>query len=595
MCVSDRISRLRDWMKKEQIDICVVPTADYHNSEYVGEYFKFRQYLTGFTGSAGTAVVTMEEACLWTDGRYFIQAEDELRGTEIHLFRMGEPGVPSLSEYMERSLPEGGVIGFDGRTVELAESKCYERCAKRRGGSIRFSCDPAAAVWINRPELPNSPAFFLEQTYTGESMKEKLFRIRGKMEENRADVHLISSLDDIAWILNIRGNDIAYCPLVLAYLIVWMDHADLFVDQNKFSEDMRTLFSENHIVLHPYGDVYEAVEKIRASHTILIDPARISCALFGKIGKQVKIVEKENPSVRMKCRKNDTEAEHIRKAHIKDGIAHTRFLYWIKKNIGKIPMTELSVSEKLQQFRAEQEGYLGPSFEPISAFGSHGAIVHYSPSSNTDRKLEPGQLILMDTGGHYMEGSTDITRTIALGNIPRKQKEDFTLVARAMLKLSDTVFLHGCSGKTLDCIARNVFWKERVNFNHGTGHGVGYLMNIHEDPIRFQWKDSSTLSCPFEKNMVITDEPGIYVEGSHGIRLENELIVQEDEKNQYGQFMCFQTLTWVPIDLDAILPDMMSQEEKELLNHYHRNVFRIIGPHLCEEEREWLKTYTRPV
>lgn len=595
MKICERIDALRREMEREGMDIYIVPTADYHHSEYVGEYFKVRQFLTGFTGSAGTAVVTKDKAGLWTDGRYFIQADRQLRESGIKLYRMGEPGVDTIVEFVRKELPRGGVIGFDGRTVGLAEGRKYERIAEENNGSMNYGHDLGGRIWENRPEMSKEKAFLLDVRYSGETAGAKLGRIREKMTEYGADVHILSSLDDIAWTLNIRGGDVAYCPLVLSYAVICMDHVDLYADSGKFSEEIMSSFAENDIRVYPYEQIYENVKNIEDDAAILIDPERTSYTLYKNLPEHATVIEAQNPSVLMKSAKNDTEAENIRKAHLKDGIAHTRFMYWVKKNIGKIPMTEISASDKLEEFRSEQEGYLGASFAPISAFADHGAVIHYSATEESNAELREGKLFLTDTGGHYWEGSTDITRTIALGKVSRREKEHFTLVARAMLRLANTVFLHGCTGANLDCIAREIFWKERLNFNHGTGHGVGYLMNIHEAPVNFRWKEGNVPAQPLEKNMVISDEPGIYIEDSHGIRLENLLLVQEDEENEYGQFMKFEILTYVPIDLDALIPELMTQEEREMLNEYHSKVYELIGPHLNEEERTWLKEYTRPV
>lgn len=595
MKVSERIEELRREMDAEGIDIYIVPTADYHHSEYVGEYFKARQFLTGFTGSAGTAVFTQGKAGLWTDGRYFIQAEKELEGSGVILYRMGEPGTDTMEEFLEKELSRGGTIGFDGRTIGFNEGRRFEEIARKKGGSIRYSRDLAGRVWRERPPLQREKAFLLDTCYSGEDTSSKLARIREKMADLRADVQILSSLDDIAWMLNIRGNDVAYCPLVLAYALVYKNHVELYADAEKFDDDIREEFAKNSVCLFPYDGIYEAVRRFGKGDAILLDPERTSYALCRNIPDGAEIIEAQNPQILMKSVKNDTEAANLRRAHLKDGVAQTRFMYWLKKNIGKIPMTERSVSAKLEEFRAQQDGYIGASFEPISAFGEHGAIVHYSAARESDAGLEEGRLLLMDTGGHYWEGSTDITRTFALGEVSYEEKEHFTLVARAMLRLAYTVFLHGCTGANLDCIAREVFWKERLNFNHGTGHGVGYLMNIHEDPVNFRWREGRTPAQRLEKNMVITDEPGIYIEGSHGIRLENELLVQEDAENEYGQFMRFEILTCAPLDLDAILPEKMSGDERMMLNRYHESVYERISPFLEKDERDWLREYTRPV
>ena len=599
--IADRIASLRSEMEREGIDIYIVPSTDYHYSEYVGDYFKAREYMTGFTGSAGTAVFTKAKAGLWTDGRYFIQAEEELRGSGVSLYKMGEPGVDTIEEFIEKELPQKGVVGFDGRCVGVSEGNRYGKTAGERQGTLCYKYDLVGRVWKERPPLPKEKAFLLEEKYAGESVQSKLCRVRERMGAERADVHLLSSLDDIAWLLNIRGNDVAYCPLVLSYLLLYKDRVELFADEDKFPPEIQEVFRKNGVVVRPYERIAEAAASLPEQACVLLDTGRTNYALYCMLPQGVRVIDRENPEVLMKCVKSDIEVGNIKKAHIKDAVAHTRFMYWLKKEVAEqfmpehLPLTEITVSRKLEELRAEQEGYLGPSFAPISAFGEHGAIVHYSASKESDTPLKKGGFLLTDTGGHYLEGSTDITRTVAVGEVPLKEKENFTLVARAMLRLMNTVFLHGCSGANLDCIAREVFWKERVNFNHGTGHGVGYLTNVHEAPINFRWKEGKSPAPVLEKNMVITDEPGIYIEGSHGIRIENELLVCEDEKNGYGQFMRFEPLTFVPVDLDALLPERMTEEERDMLNDYHRRVYEAVVPYLDEEERAWLKRYTRPV
>ena len=582
-------------MEQQNIDCYIIPTDDYHHSEYVGDYFKFREYMTGFSGSAGTAVFTREKAGLWTDGRYFIQAEAQLKGSGIKLYKSGEPEVPTIEEFLKKELEEGAVLGFDGRTVSYAQGEKYRQIAEGEGASIEFRLDLAPDTWTGRPEMSTEPAFLLEDEYSGENIESKLKRIREKMKENGCNAHILSSLDDIAWLFNIRGNDIAYCPLVLSYAIVYNNSVELFADIRKFSDDIINLLAENQVKIYPYEDIYRKVSEMTSEDKLLLDSAIMNYSLYQAISKETVIVDKQNPEILMKSVKNETQAENLRKAHLKDAVAHTKFMYWLKKNIGRVEITELSASARLEGLRAEQEHFLGPSFGPISAYGEHGAIVHYSADEKSNVPLKEGKLFMTDTGGHYLEGSTDITRTVVLGEVGNIEKEHFTLVARAMLRLANTVFLYGCSGANLDCIAREVFWKEGLNFNHGTGHGVGYLLNIHEGPINFRWKEGERPAPALEENMVITDEPGIYIEGSHGIRLENELLVRKTVKNEYGQFMNFEILTYVPIDLDAILPEKMSTEEKEMLNHYHKQVYEKVSPYLSEEERIWLKEYTRAV
>ena len=595
MKVTERISKLRELMEEKKIDMYIVPSADNHQSEYVGEHFKARAFITGFTGSAGTAVITQTEAGLWTDGRYFLQAEQQLSGSGVELYRMGEPGVPTVNQFVADKLPEGGTLGFDGRLVAVDEGKAYAESAAVHGGSVNYSYDLIDEVWEDRPALSTEKAFALGEELTGESTESKLARIREVMKAEGADVHVVTSLDDVCWILNVRGNDVAYSPLLLSYMIISMDQVDLYVDETKLNAEIRAEFDANHIVLHPYNDVYEDLKKYGKDNTLLIDPDRMNYALYYNISDEVSKVEKRNPSVLMKAMKNEVELQNIRNAHIKDGVAMTKFMKWVKENVGKTEITEMSASDKLEAFRAEQEGFLWPSFEPICGFGEHAAIVHYSSTPETNVPLKENAFFLTDTGGNYYEGSTDITRTFALGEVSEIEKLHFTTVAKSMLSVMNAKFLYGATGSNIDMLARKPFWDMDLNFNHGTGHGVGYLLNIHEGPTGIRWMQRASESTPFEEGMVITDEPGIYIAGSHGIRTENELIVRKGVQNEYGQFMYFEPITFVPIDLDAIDPEVMSAEDKKMLNDYHKEVFEKISPYLNEEEVEWLKKYTREV
>lgn len=597
MTVQERIGKLQELMKEQDIQIYIVPTADYHQSEYVGDHFKARRFLTGFTGSAGTAVILQDAAYIWTDGRYFIQAAQELEGSGIILQKSGEPGVPAIEEFLKRELPEKGTIGFDGRTVGVAKGREYEKIAAGKGGKVRYSLDLIDAVWEDRPPLSEKPAFLLDIQYAGEAVEEKLKRVRGKMEEQGADVLVVTSLDDIGWLLNIRGNDVEYFPLLLSYAVIKKDGVELYADERKFSEEIRGHFRKNGVAVYPYEAIYGRMKAFTKEETVMLDPEQMNYALFSNIPEDVAKVQEENPIVFLKAVKNQIEAENIRKAHIRDGIAHTKFMYWLKTNIGKEKITELIASAKLEEFRGMQGAFLGPSFGPICAYKEHAACAHYSSTPETDVELKTEGLFLTDTGGHYYEGSTDITRTVALGAITEEERAHFTTVVCSMLHLANAKFLQGCTGMTLDYAAREPFWRQGLNYNHGTGHGVGYLGNIHEPPVNFHWKRvPGKMQYPaLEVNMVITDEPGIYIEGSHGIRIENELMVAEGEKNEYGQFLHFDILTFVPIDLDAVDPERMTEQEKKMLNDYHQKVYEKIGPYLTEEERNWLQEYTRKI
>lgn len=595
MTVPERLSALRKCMQEKHIDIYIVPTADFHQSEYVGEHFKARAYITGFTGSAGTAVITLHDAKLWTDGRYFLQAAKQLEGTGVTLMKMFEPGVPTIEEYLEAELKSGQTLSFDGRVVSVGEGDEYASIAKKNGAKIDYQEDLIDAIWTDRPPLSEEPVWFLEEKYSGESTESKLSRIRKEMEDAGCDTHIVSTLDDICWTLNIRGNDIDFFPLVLSYAIIKKDSLELYIDERKLDDKLKTIFKKEGVNLHPYNAIYEDVKKLPKNATVLIDKTKLNYAIFNNIPNSVPIVNKRNPEILMKALKNPVEVENIKKAEIKDSIAHVRFMKWLKENLGKIRITEMSASEKLDEFRAEMGNFIRDSFEPISSYGPHSAIVHYSSSPETDVELKAGSLYLSDTGAGFYEGSTDITRTYALGEVPQKMKDDFTIVAISNLQLASAKFLQGSSGLTLDILARKPFWDRGLNYNHGTGHGVGYLLNIHEGPAGFRYKFRAGETEEIQEGMVITDEPGLYIEGSHGIRLENELLARKGVQNEYGQFLYFETITLIPFDLDAISLDMLNEENRKLLNDYHKRVYEEIAPHLNEEEKVFLKKYTRAV
>lgn len=595
MKVSERIAKLRALMVEKGIDAYVVPTADFHQSEYVGEHFKARKYITGFSGSYGTAVICQDDAGLWTDGRYFFQATNELEGSGVRLMKMFVGDTPSVTEYLADKIPEGGKVGFDGRVLSMDEGKEYEDALSPKNISIDYEEDLIDQIWEDRPPLSDKPAFFLEEKYSGESSAHKLERVRKIMKDNGATVHIIASLDDTGWLLNVRGDDIDFFPLLLSYSIVRMDGVDLYVDETKLNDRILEEFKKVNVTLHPYNDIYEDIKKLDASETALIDPMKMNYALYKNI--PCKIAEAANPTILMKAMKNDVELENIKEAHIKDGIAITKFMYWIKTRYDKEDITELSSADKLTSLRAAQEGYIRDSFEPLCAFADHAAMMHYSPSKETDVVLKEGAMFLNDTGGGYYEGSTDITRTFILGSIDQDMKKYFTAVVRAMMNLSRANFLYGCHGYNLDVLVRQPIWDLNIDFQCGSGHGVGYLGNVHEPPTGFRWYvvPSKNEHHQLEEGMVITDEPGIYEDGKFGIRIENEFIVRKGELNKYGQFMHFETITFAPIDLDGIDPEEMTKSEREWLNNYHKDVYEKIGPHLTDEEREWLKEYTRAI
>ena len=592
MSTAKRVEKLRALMAEKGMDAYVVPTADFHQSEYVGEHFKARKFISGFSGSYGTAVITKDDGGLWTDGRYFFQATNELEGSGIRLMKMFVGDTPSVTEFLADVVPEGGTVGFDGRVMSMGEGEEFEEALTPKNIKINYSEDLIDEIWEDRPPLSEKPAFFLEEKYSGESTASKLARVREKMKEAGADIHIIASLDDTCWLLNVRGDDIEFFPLLLSYSIVTMDSVELYVDERKLNDQILAEFAKNNVHIHPYNDIYEDVKKLDPSLTAMIDPMKMNYALFKNI--PCKTVEAANPEILMKAMKNPVELENIKEAHIKDGIAITKFMYWVKTRFDKEKITELSAADKLTSLRAAQDGYIRDSFEPLCAFADHAAMMHYSPSPESDVELKEGAFFLNDTGGGYYQGSTDITRTFVLGSVDQQMKKYFTAVVRAMMRLSRARFLYGCYGYNLDILARGPIWDLDLDFQCGTGHGVGYLGNVHEPPTGFRWYivPSKNEHHQLEEGMVITDEPGIYEDGQFGIRIENEFIVRKGVQNKYGQFMYFETITFAPIDLDGIDPEEMSKDEREWLNNYHKDVYEKIGPHLTDEEREWLKEYT---
>lgn len=596
MTIKQKLNALRILMKEKKIDAYLVPTDDFHGSEYVGDYFKCRKYITGFTGSAGTAIITQDMAGLWTDGRYFIQAADQLRDTTIELFKSGEPGVPTVHQFLNDKLQEGMCLGFDGRTVSAREAEELQELLQEKHITFSVNDDPIGEIWEDRPVLSCEPVMELDIRWTGKSRADKIAEIREQMKAKEADTFILTSLDDIAWLLNIRGNDIHCCPVVLSYLVMMENELRLYANAAAFSEEIRSNLEADGVKIYPYDDVYSYVQTISSDKKVLLSRANVNSRLVSNIPSEVTILDEPNLTLLPKAVKNKTEMENERIAHIKDGIAVTKFIYWLKKNVTRTTITELSAAEKLYQFRSEQEHFLGDSFDPIIAYGTHAAIVHYSATEATDIPLEARGMVLADTGGHYLEGTTDITRTIVLGPVTAKEKKFFTAVLRGNLNLAAAKFKYGCTGLNLDYLARGPLWELGEDYNHGTGHGVGYLLNVHEGPNSFRWKNLPGNPAPvLEEGMITSDEPGYYLENEFGIRHENLVLCKKAEKTSFGQFMCFEPLTMVPFDLEGINPEEMTERERKLLNDYHQKVYTTISPYLDEEEKEWLKQATREI
>ncbi|ENY8963422.1 aminopeptidase P family protein [Clostridioides difficile] len=597
MNIKDRLSGLRKFMEEKNIDAYMIPSSDNHQSEYVGDYFKSREFISGFNGSAGTVIVTKDEAGLWTDGRYFIQAESQLEGSTIKLFKMGQEGCPTTNEYLYKNIPEGGTLGFDGRVISAREGATLAEKLSKKGIKIEYQYDLIDSIWSDRPALSDSKAFLLDVKYCGESFSSKLARLREKMSEKGTSTHVITTLDDIAWLFNIRGGDVKYNPVVLSYAVITLKEVYLFVDESKLNEEILDELAKENVQIKPYNDVYEFVKNIDKTEKVLLDGTKLSYTIYNNIPCEVEKVDEFNPVMFFKAQKNEVELENIRNSHVKDGVAFTKFMYWLKKNVGKMEITEISATQKLEDLRREQEGFFEPSFNTIAAYKEHAAMMHYSATPESNYKLEAEGLFLVDSGGQYYDGTTDITRTTVLGPISDELKLHFTSVARGMINLSKAKFLHGCRGYNLDILSRSCMWNMGIDYQCGTGHGIGFVLNVHEAPNGFRWRvvperfDSAVL----EEGMVTTNEPGIYIEGSHGIRTENEIVVRKAEKNFYGQFMEFEVVTLAPIDLDGIVPELMNKDEKDYLNWYHKLVYDKISPFLTDEEREWLKVYTRAI
>lgn len=584
-------------MSEAGVDVYLIPTSDFHESEYVGGHFKAREFMSGFTGSAGTLVVTQTQAGLWTDGRYFIQAEAQLKNSGIDLYKMGMKGVLSVEDFVAENIPEEGKLGLDGRVINSRLGINLEKRLKEKNASISYNRDIIDEIWEDRPALSCEPAFLLDIQYAGKSRKEKLEDLRKKLEEEKADVFILTCLDDIAWLFNIRGNDIPYNPVVLSYVIITKEKGYFFVNEGVLNTEIKEAFQADQIEIMPYDAIYDFVKKFSDTDVVLLDKGKVNYAIIRNLNPDIKIIDKVNPTTLAKAVKNDVELENLRKSHLKDAVAVTKFMYWLKTKVGKQEITEITASDYLENLRREQEGFIELSFDTICAYQEHAAMMHYSASKETDVSLKPEGLLLVDSGGQYYEGTTDITRTFVLGSIEEEWKKHFTLVVKSMLNLANAKFLYGCTGLNLDILARGPLWNLGIDYRCGTGHGVGYLLNVHEAPNGFRWKHVPERNdqAILEAGMVTTDEPGVYIEGSHGIRIENELICKKAEENEYGQFMNFEMLTYVPIDLDGIDKRYLSSIDIEQLNRYHQMVYEKVSPYLNSEEREWLQSYTREI
>ena len=589
----EQLIALRGAMAAHGVDYYMVPTDDFHGSEYVGRHFKCRSWVSGFTGSAGTLLVGKDWAGQWTDGRYFIQAADQLAGSGIDLMKSGEPGVPTLADYLEKHLQKGMTFGFDGRVVGARTAARLRSIAEKCGASVVCTDDLVGEVWTDRPALSAEPVRELPAELVGKSRAEKLMDVRAALAKDGADAVVIASLMDVCWLMNLRGNDVACTPVVLSFAAVTAEEAVLFINPAVLSEEIAKNLRDDGVTIRPYGEVYDYVAAMPGDKTLMLNLNVVNSKLEACVPAGVKVLDKPDPTTLPKAKKNEKEVDNFRIAHIKDGAAVTKFMHWLKKNVGKVEMDELSVAEKLEAFRCEQENYVGPSFGMIMGYGPHGAIVHYSATKESCAKLEPRSFLLSDTGGHYLEGSTDITRTFALGELTEDEKRFYTLVLKGNLQLGNAQWKAGCTGANLDYLAREPLWRLEMDYNHGTGHGVGYMLSVHEGPQSIHWGRANT--TPLEVGMITSNEPGFYLEGAFGVRLENLTVVKEVESNSYGRFLRFETLTMVPFDLDAVIPELLGEECRALLNAYHAKVRKTLKPYLTEEENVWLADATRAI
>lgn len=590
--IKERLMKLREEMNKEGMQAYIIPTSDFHETEYVSEYFAARKYMSGFTGSAGVLVVLLDKAGLWTDGRYFIQAANQLAGSGIDLMKQGQEDTPSIEEYIVTNLTQGSVVGFDGRVMNVNDANKYKQAFMMHDIKMVTDKDLVGRIWDDRPALPCTETFHYDEKYAGKSISEKLTQVREAMKGYNCRSHIVTKIDEIAWLYNLRAHDVPHFPVALAYTIIKENDAMIYIDASRLDEESKTLFAQNHIQVKDYEAIYEDVKTLEGP--VLVDGNFVNSKIVYRLNTE--IVYAQDPIVLLKAMKNETELANTRNAHIKDGVACTKFMYWLMQNVNN-GISEMSAQEKLQELRKEQADYLEDSFNTICAYKEHAAMMHYSSNEETNVELKPEGMLLVDSGGQYLDGTTDITRTFVLGSITEEEKKWFTLALKGHIRLEKANFLYGCRGLNLDILARGPLWDLDMDYQCGTGHGVGHLSNVHEAPNGFRWKivPERNDSCVLEEGMITSNEPGVYVEGEFGIRHENEMVVVKGNKNFYGQFMHFETLTFVPFDRKGIDKSLLSEDELAWLNDYHASVYEKISPFLTNEEAEWLKEACRPL
>ena len=590
MDINQRLTDLREVMKREHLSAFIFPSTDPHQGEYVPDHWKGREFISGFDGSAGTAVVTMTSAALWTDSRYFLAAEEQLRGTEFQLMKLKIEGTPTIAEWIGRECGPGAEVGVDGLVCSASFVKELIADLRKQGGiTLRTNLDPLAQIWRDRPVIPENKAEIYPLEYAGECAHDKIARIRKSLREKHADGMLMSALDDIAWTLNLRGSDVHCNPVFVSYLLISSKAVILYINKVKLSPEVEAYLKAEGIGVAPYEDVKKGL-KDYFEYNILLDPDEVNYTLYKAVTRE--IVEEESPVKRMKTIKNPTEIAGFKSAMLKDGIAMVKFLKWLMPAVEAGGQTEMSVDEKLTSLRAEQPLFRGISFDTIAGYQSHGAIVHYEATPETNAPLKPEGFLLLDSGAQYLDGTTDITRTIALGPLTEEQKRVYTLVLKGHIQIELCKFPSGASGTQMDVLARQALWREGLNYLHGTGHGVGTYLNVHEGPhqFRMEWKPA-----PFVAGMTVTDEPGIYLAGKFGVRIENTLLVIPYKETEFGKFLQFESLTLCPIDKTPIIKELLLQEEIDWLDDYHQHVFEKLSPYLDFDEKEWLRRACEPL
>lgn len=590
-----RLEALRMEMREKGIDFYLMPTADFHNSEYVNDYFKVREFFSGFTGSNGTLVVWQDGAGLWTDGRYFIQAERELSGSGIELFRMMNEGVPTISEFLAQNMKDGQTLGFDGRCVSAQGGAEYEEKLSDKDVSFVYQVDLAEKLWTERPVFPCGQTFVIRDEVAGATISEKLSQVREQLKKDKAESLFLAKLDDIMWLYNIRGCDVECNPVALSYTYVTMEESYLFIQKDALTSEVEKHLADNGVIVKEYEVVWSFLEALKEGQKVSLDKRNASFQVCKALEKQ-EIVEASSPTELLKAKKNPTELKYMEEVYLKDSVAVTRFIYWVKNAIGKQTITELDAAEYMDNLRREIPEFIDLSFPTIAAYGPNAAMMHYEATEESHAVLEPTGMLLVDSGGQYMGGTTDVTRTIVLGQISDEIRKHYTLTAAGMLELTHARWLYGCTGRNLDILARKPLWDIEIDYQCGTGHGIGYILNVHEGPQNVRWRFApGTKEVAIEEGMIISNEPGVYIAGSHGIRIENIVVAKNDSKNEYGQFMHFDTLTYAPIDLDAIDVSLLSQKQREYLNEYHKAVYEKVSPFLNEEEKLWLSKATKEV